>query len=73
MPLSEKTATLSTVPVCGSEFEKDDGAEEVEEEFEEEDGVGKERRLTASSHWRRRWRRRYPTNDEGAVKRMEFE
>ncbi len=57
----EKTVIPAAAQICGSEFEEVDGAEEeVEEEFEEEDGVGKERRVTASSQWRRRWRLRYP-------------
>ncbi len=71
MTPSEKTAipaTAAAAPVYGLEFE-----EEVEEEFNEEDGVGNERRVTASSHWWRRWRRRYPTNGEVAGKGMEFE
>ncbi len=62
MPPPEKTATPTTAaPVCGSEFEEEDEVEEkVEEGFQEEDRVGKERCVTASFHWRRRWRRRYP-------------
>ncbi len=67
MPPSEKTATSKTTPVCGPEFKEEDGTEEkVEEEFEEGDGVGKERHVMASFHWRWRWRRRYSANGEGA-------
>ncbi len=44
MPSPKKTATPAVaLPVCGSEFEEEDGAEEeVEEEFKKDDGVGKE-------------------------------
>ncbi len=60
MPQPEKTATPAAAPVCGSEFE-------------EEDVVGKEQRVTASFHFRGRWRRRYPANDEDVGKGMKFE
>ncbi len=88
VPLPEKTATLAAAPpVCGSEFEEEDGAEEeVEEEFEEKDGSGRRRRYSAAMEaalpgggdggdatWRRRWRRRYLANIEGAGERMGFE